>query len=390
MNNIHAIFTSREEGFKYKIRPCQKDVDTLDEAKRSVKKCLKENLKAYLEYQGIYRISPKFRIQGSWAYRTCNAPAKQGQEMDIDYGVYLPVSAFNGFDSKVQSDQAKEYFEAIESTLTTLCYEKGWELDNSKSSCIRIKIQDNAHMDIPLYAVPDDMFDAFKEKEEIRYSSESLVMDSINEDWVALSEDFVIYSEESLQDMNIRTIHMARRDGSWQSSDCEIIRQWFDDRLAQESDNGRQLRNICRYLKAWRDWVFDEKGAPSSILLMIIACKHYKYEQCRDDLALLHILEKLAGSLNGSVYENIKEHEDEDFNRMEDTEREKAKIYADYLYRSFSSSLNSSNKEGVLQSLIGQWGERIPNNPNLIKQDPYSSAPLVQSIITPQPPLRQG
>ena len=190
--------------------------------------------------------------------------------------------------------------------------------------------------------------------------------------------------------MNIQTIHMAKRDGSWQSSDCEIIRQWFDDRLAQESDKGRQLRNICRYLKAWRDWVFDERGAPSSILLMIIACKHYKYEQYRDDLALLHILKKLAESLNGPVYENIKDHEDEDFNRMKDAERENAKIHADYLYRSFSSSLNSSNKGDVLQSLIRQWGERIPNNPNLIKQDPYSTPSLVQSVITPQTPLRQG
>ena len=390
MNNIHAVFTSQEEGFKYKICPSKSDVSILDSAKLSVKKCLKENLKKHLEEQGIYKVSPKFRIQGSWAYGTCNAPAKHGQEMDIDYGVYLPVSAFNGFDSETQSEQAKEYFEAIESMLNSLCREKEWELDNSKSSCVRIKIQNNAHMDIPLYAVPDDMFNSFKEIEDISYSLEAHVMDSINEDWVVLSEDFVIYSEESLQDMNIQTIHMAKRDGNWQSSDCEIIRQWFSDRLNQEVDKGRQLRNICRYLKAWRDWVFDEKGSPSSILLMIIACKYYKYEQYRDDLALLHVLENLSYSLSNPVYENIKDHENEDFNRMKDTERGKAKIYADYLYRSFLSSLNLSNKERVLQSLIGQWGERIPNNPNLIKQDPYSSAPLVQSIITPQTPLRQG
>ncbi|VEI47553.1 Uncharacterised protein [Actinobacillus equuli] len=26
-------------------------------------------------------------------------------------------------------------------------------------------------------------------------------------------------------------IHMARRDGTWQESDCELIRQWFTNKL---------------------------------------------------------------------------------------------------------------------------------------------------------------
>ena len=142
---------------------------------------------------------------------------------------------------------------------------------------------------------------------------------------------------------------MAKRDGCWQSSDCEIIRQWFSDKLkAQSSDNGQQLRNICRYLKAWRDWVFDKKGAPSSILLMIIACKYYKYEEGRDDLALLHILGNLPECLNSNVYEEIQDHESEDFNRMSCEERRKAKIRADDLYKNFSVCLKHSDKTTIL------------------------------------------
>ncbi|MDP8175231.1 CBASS cGAMP synthase [Phocoenobacter skyensis] len=394
MNNIHSVFTSRKEGFKYKILPSQNDFNVLNEAKKSVRSYLKTHIKEYLESHQIPHISPKFRVQGSWAYGTCNAPAKLGQEMDVDYGVYLPVRAFDGFDVDTQSEQARTYFEAIESMLEELCKENGWKLDTSKSSCIRLKIQDNAHMDIPLYAVPDSMFDSFQEKNEIALTTESARFDSIHEskDWFVLDEDFIAFSEESLQDMDIQTIHMARRDGSWQSSDCEIIRQWFSTRLEKEPNGGQQLRSICRYLKAWRDWVFDENGAPSSILLMIIACQYYEYKQGRDDLALLNILENLSQSLNNNVYENIKEHENEDFNRMSPNEREIAKIYADNLYKNFIYCLKNSNKDSILTSLTKQWGERIPRTHDLIEIniEPFCGQSLIQDTITPQVPLRQG
>lgn len=396
MNNIHAVFASKQRGFRYKIRPTSSDFEALNEAKKLVRSYLKTQIKEYLEKQDIHFV-PKFRVQGSWAYGTCNAPARLGQEMDVDYGVYLPVRAFDGFDVDTQSAQAKAYFEAVESMLGELCEKNKWKLDTSKSSCIRLKIQDNAHMDIPLYAVPDSMFDAFKEKNELKLAIESLAFDttaeSINKSWFIEDYELVIeFAEESLQEKNIQTIHMARRDGVWQSSDCEIIRQWFADKLAEQPDNGKQLRDICRYLKAWRDWIFDKNGAPSSILLMIIACKYYKYKQGRDDLALLNILENLSESLNDNVYENIKEHEDEDFNRMSHNERSSARIHADDLYKNFANSLNNPNKDLIFSSLTKQWGERISRDYDLVEvnNDPFSDQPLTQNIITPQVPLRQG
>lgn len=394
MNNVHSVFASKQEGFKYKIRPTKKDFDALNEAKKKVYAHLKSRIKQYFKKQHI-DVSPKFRVQGSWAYGTCNAPAASGQEMDIDYGVYLPVSSFEGFDASTQSEQAKAYFEAVESMLKELCQTTNWRLDNSKSSCIRLQIQANAHMDVPLYAVPDSMFSAFKEKNEIQFAAfDSASTGSQRNVWFIQDySDYAEFAEESLQEKNIQTIHMATREGSWKQSDCEIIRQWFADKLAEYPDDGQQLRDICRYLKAWRDWVYQSRGgAPSSILLMIIACKYYKYEQSRDDLALLSVLEELPIRLNEDVYATIEGHENEDFNRMDSAQRRYAKTLADNLYKYFLSSLSSLDKDKVVSFLVEQWGDRIPKDTNLITidKDPFQGLPLVQSLITPQAPLRQG
>lgn len=398
-NNLHRVFVDREIGFKKRITPTEHDLEFFNQVKKVVKSHLKTKIKEFLEQQGIISITPKFRIQGSWAYGTCNLPAKSGQEMDFDYGVYLPVRAFEGFNPEAgESEQAKSYFEQVELMMQDLCDQHKWQLDTSApSSCIRIKLKNNAHMDIPLYAVPNDMFDDLEERNELQFSLDSTtaIHESLNySEWAF--EDFNIksFSESSLVDRNIQMIHMARRDGTWQESDCELIRKWFTDKLKSLENNGQQLRAICRYLKAWRDWQFTDKSfQPSSILLMIIACKHYQYHPYRDDLALLSVLEKLPNALNGNVYENIEEHESEDFNRMKPHERPIAKQYADELYKNFMVSLNNLDKTKVLNFITNEWGDRIPQDESLIEtshQTVFDTQPLVQLKITPQTPLRQG
>lgn len=398
-NNLHRVFVDREIGFKKRITPTEHDLEFFNQVKKVVKSHLKTKIKEFLEQQGITSITQKFRIQGSWAYGTCNLPAKSGQEMDFDYGVYLPVRAFEGFNPEAgASEQAKSYFEQVELMMQDLCDQHKWQLDTSApSSCIRIKLKNNAHMDIPLYAVPNDMFDDLEERNELQFSLDSTtaIHESLNySEWAF--EDFNIksFSEASLVDRNIQIIHMARRDGTWQESDCELIRKWFANKLRPLPDKGQQLRAICRYLKAWRDWQFADKTfQPSSILLMIIACKHYQYHQSRDDLALLSVLEKLPDALNSDIYENIEEHESEDFNRMKSHERPIAKQYADKLYQSFMASLSNSNKSKVLNFITNEWGDRIPQDESLIetsRQAIFDTPSLVQSKITPQTPLRQG
>ena len=101
----------------------------------------------------------------------------------------------------------------------------------------------------------------------------------------------------------------------------------------------------------------------------------------------------MPNALSGNVYENIEEHESEDFNRMKEGERVEAMQYADALYQNFMASLNNFDKTKALEFIINEWGSRIPQNEDLIetsRQATFDTPPLVQSNITPQAPLRQG
>ena len=50
------------------------------------------------------------------------------------------------------------FFTAAEACLAVLCREKGWTLITDKPTCIRIEVSTAAHIDVPLYAIPDEEF----------------------------------------------------------------------------------------------------------------------------------------------------------------------------------------------------------------------------------------
>ena len=57
------------------------------------------------------------------------------------------------------------------------------------------------------------------------------------------------------------------------------------------------------------------------------------------------------------------------------------------------ASLNNLDKTKVLNFITNEWGDRIPQDENLIETSPQSifdTPPLAQSNITQQVPLRQG
>lgn len=64
------------------------------------------------------------------------------------------------------------------------------------------------------------------------------------------------------------------------------------------------------------------------------------------------------------------------------------------LYKTFQSSLLNPNKEKIIGYMTRQWGNRIPTDTDLIeisrREDVFETAPLAQSFITSQTPLRQG
>lgn len=378
--NLHRPFRANDEGFINRIKPTQDQRNMLDQCRSAVHRHLKESLKLFCQMTFGEPVEAKFRVQGSWAYGTCNQPANLvTQEMDLDYGVYLPCSVF----SDQRSDHgAKAYFAFVEASLQVLAKQKGWTIDpkKQKPTCVRIDLpsklgEAKAHLDVPMYAVPDRMFAVLKE-------NTLMALDSLtkNESIAALSQlsmEAYNFSEEAVViDLDaITTIHLALRDGGWKDSDCEMVRTWFSEQQKKQlGDNGRQLRYVTRHLKAWRDQTWDE-GGPTSILLMIITAKHYQFMEGQDDLALLNVAEKLAESLMGEVKEPaIKGHEDEDFNaakRDEDAtefhQRKSANAaHAKRLHRGLVDALCADRKHLALAELRDVFGDRMTGNVDLV------------------------
>lgn len=163
LQNCHHLFSNNDLGYWYQTRPTKVQVEQLLSCQEKIRDCLTEAL------HRAYGIKPKFRVQGSWAYGTCNQPAQAGQEMDLDYGAYLPSSVFS---AEKSPEEATAYFQVAKYALSTLCDYEGWELNEDKPMCLRLhKVMKDAHIDVPLYAVPNDMFEELKENHKVAFDS---------------------------------------------------------------------------------------------------------------------------------------------------------------------------------------------------------------------------
>jgi hypothetical protein len=90
-----------------------------------------------------------------------NGPAQPPQQADIDDGAYLPLSFVSA--TGKPSVAAAVFFLATEQALSTLVGQRGWHLLTDKATCVRVQIAVFAHVDIPLYAIPDTEFQTLKE-----------------------------------------------------------------------------------------------------------------------------------------------------------------------------------------------------------------------------------
>ncbi|MND24989.1 Cyclic AMP-GMP synthase [compost metagenome] len=390
--NLHLVYQNEENGYATKLLPPPKLIDKLKECQIKVR----NKLEQVLEQE--YGTKPKFRVQGSFAYGTCNIPAQphKGQELDLDYGAYLPASVFtlNDEGKPNSSEEAKKYIQVVYDALTELAQENtGWSVDQ-KPSCIRISgVAPLAHMDVPLYAVPNDMFKDIQNQHQLvldsaqksdkslqeRFESTSFSMESYD---FALNNE--IFENESLIDLeSIEMIHMAKEDGSWFPSDCEKVRNWFKKQCQKYPNAGRQLRYIARYLKGWRDQQWEEKG-PTSIVLMIAAVKSYTYVQGRDDQALSIVTSNLDTILANDIYvEDMEDHETEDFNRANASQRLENAQAARQLHKNIMQALQQGvmSPSTSLAYLTASFGNRIPTDTSLVRNDHQNPEDSIPNIL---------
>lgn len=244
-SELLSIFEVRQKlaqyRFKYLSAECQQEIaqliSNMDENQR----------------RAFQKISPRFWTQGSFAYDTLNLPYQRPQEMDIDDGTYLPMEIFD----EQPAIGHTLLFLLVDAALESLVAEhQGWAFEQ-KDTCGRIRIPSmNVHIDVPMYAVPEDKF----WKNEVALEAHKF---SANQ-----YQDHLLSESKSERDYELdpNSVHLAIRDGeeAWRKSDPKIVKNWFDEACARI---GPHLRKICRILKGWRDVQWAEKG-PTSISLM--------------------------------------------------------------------------------------------------------------------------
>lgn len=382
MPNFHQIFSKRAEPrcYRDRITPTDEQESALFTARRKIRDQLRREIPRLTEqaFGREGRARPRFRTQGSWAYKTCNQPCHEEQEMDLDYGVYLPVSAWE--DSGLQPKAAaRTYFDMIEHALKPIVESEGWEFYHGKDTCVRVVLPGiGAHIDVPLYVAPDLEFQRIVEA----------VLKAVASESVRFAEDRDDDIDEE-QWHHFEHIALAMRDGTWKPSDPRKVSDWFEAETRRQ--NGEQLRRICRYLKGMRDFRW-RSGGPTSILLMICASKAWKGNEERDDLALLQVLENIGPIFLGPVV--CPQIGEEDFNRLSSEDRAAARAWAVEMAQALKEVIYESRMfalDEAFMKLRGNLDHRFASAPDLVLAD--NTAPQIRSYpqeAVPQPQHRES
>jgi hypothetical protein len=372
MLNTSSLFNSSVEAptFLQNLDLTDDQLEQIASAKTSIRSCLRDKLKDELIALGCGEnaVNPRFFTQGSFAYKTLNSPAHRSQQADIDDGVYLPLSFVT--ETGVPSVAAQTFFRAAERALSDLANANGWRLDTSKATCIRVEIASFAHVDIPLYAIPDAEFSRLEKmalaNARPRLDGFTDAGDVDTDVWEKLPKDSVL---------------LAHRTENWKKSDPRPIKDWFLDQVAL---HGEQLRRVVRYLKAFRDWKW-ETGGPSSILLMAAACQDFEAKDRRDDLSLLTTAEQIPGKLRSGVSNPVDSSESLTDRLGPQGVEEAAKAFEQFAAAMRSALSGAPNH--ACAALIDQLGQRFPNEPGRIKQDNVANTVHAVPPAVVAPPL---
>lgn len=353
MLNISSLFYTEtgEASLLQNLNLKSTEEKFISAAKTAIRECLRSGIPVELRkagYQGKIP-EPRFFTQGSWAYKTLNAPAHPPQQADIDDGAYMPLSFVS--QTKRPSTASAIFFTAAEAALLRLVVEKGWKLVRDKPTCIRVVISDFAHVDVPLYAIPDLEFVTL-EKLALDHGFGELrkaVMAKAEHDaWWALPPDSVL---------------LAHRKDDWMESDPRPIKEWFEREVALK---GEQLRRTIRFIKAYRDWMW-ESGGPASILLMAAAVPHFEKRDRRDDMALLDVVAKIPEALRKGVCNPI-DLKESLTDRLGPAKVEEAAKSFEELERNLRGAINASDASQACVWMIKQFGRRFPNEPERVKR----------------------
>ena len=354
--NAHKAFVSRPSGFKFALNLSEQQEKTLRNARDDIRSEISSQFGSFAKSLGDQLLfedrapvlarsfqTPKFRMQGSFSYHTCNQPAHvPPQEIDLDDGLFMPVSYFQKDGDRSPVIQSTAYFLIIERILAPLCDKKGWQLVRDKPSCIRVKLDDTMHTDLALYSVPDADFQRILKDAQNRgvdFATELMMEDTA---YRMLSHDEIM---------------LAHRDEGWKKSDPRKLEDWFIDAVKEYGD---QVRTVSRFLKGWKDFQWP-KGRLASIALMAAVVSVFEKASAaiasdRDDLALLRVAEDLPDFLANDIPNPVVEGErlDQGWSPEErDDFVAKAKVLAERLKDALTKTSERSVAYEALQEQFG-------------------------------------
>ena len=150
MLNLHKVFhqTLDPKCFHGRLDIDADEKACLAAAKSDIRKHLRTGMVALTKAQlgPENQVTPKFYTQGSWAHGTLNEPAHiPPQEIDLDDGLYLPMSLIDGTAPSIACDQ---YFHVVDTLLGDLVAKKGWRIIMTKKTDRKSTRLNSSHTDI--------------------------------------------------------------------------------------------------------------------------------------------------------------------------------------------------------------------------------------------------
>lgn len=249
------------------------------------------------------RNRPSFFVQGSFAMKTTINPLP-GNEYDLDDGVYI-----YGFSDKDQSEWPKA--SEVHHWLIDAVDGHTSFVPENKRSCVRVKYAHGYHIDLPSYIISDDI------------------------------------------------CYLATKNDGWVESDPKAFKDWFMKYVTDYPlSYGEPLRRTVKYLKAWRDYC--DVNLPS-IVITILATKHFSSYSGRDDKAVLNTVKNIKAALSSdfSCKKPVLPREDllKDYSK---TEQQKVLDALSELETILSDAINESDEKKASELVRKVYGDRFP------------------------------
>ena len=375
MANVDKLLHGSSDGVdlltKLELLPAEKKL--LKTAKLKIREHLKKVIGEATRSRLGRTITPRFFTQGSDKYKTLNRPPwMPPQRKDLDDGVYLPMTFMK---NARPSEAASTFFAIVDAALQDLIKKEGWKGFEPKPTCARVIIDDTAHVDVPLYAIPDEEFGR-------------LAKATVDSMMAADSFDFMQSRIDRLDSWDVLPsdkVLLAHREDDWKSSDPRKVHEWFLDGI---ETYGERLRRECRYLKAWRD--HHRLNHISSIILMVCAWTVFEevgqlHVPARDDLMLVEIAKRLPDLFSQPIA-NPTDPEEMLSTKWTAEERTAAVRAAAAMHEEVNMAVHGCyHQDLAVKHMQTVFGERIPNRTDLVSVKSAAAAAVAAAPVVYSP-----